>query len=268
MVKNKHMLSYVSIFIIMLYLLTGCSFGVIDNTNSNKTHKVELIISAAASLKESAKDLTELYKKEDPYVDVKFTFGSSGALATQIEEGAPADIFMPAALKQMNALEQKGLLLEGSKKEFLINKVVLISPKDSNKELLSFEDSASDSISKIGLGEPDSVPAGQYAKEVFTTLGIWNKVKGKAVFGSDVRQVLTWVENGEVDCGVVYQTDAIASDKINVVCEAPKDTHKPVIYPVAVIRSSKNQQEAGAFIDFLTTSEASAVFKKHGFETK
>lgn len=268
MVKNKHILKYISILIIMIYLLTGCNFGVIDDSNSKNTHKVELIVSAAASLKESAKDLTELYKKKKPNVDVKFTFGSSGALATQIEEGAPADIFISAALKQMNTLEQKGLLLEDSKKELLVNKVLLIAPKDSNKKLSRFEDSASDSISKIGLGEPESVPAGQYAKEVFTTLGIWNKVKGKAVFGSDVRQVLTWVENGEVDCGVVYESDAITSDKITVVCEAPRDTHKPVVYPVAVIRSSKNQQEAGDFIDFMTTSEASAIFKKHGFETK
>ena len=268
MVKNKHMLKFVSVFLIMIYLLSGCSFGVIDNNKSNNTHKVELIVSAAASLKETAQDLTELYKKEKPYVEIKFTFGSSGALATQIEEGAPTDIFMPASLKQMNTLEEKGLLLEGSKKELLVNKVVLISPKESNKELSSFGDSASDSVSKIGLGEPDSVPAGQYAKEVFTTLGIWDKVKGKAVFGSDVRQVLTWVENGDVDCGVVYQTDAIASEKINVVCEAPKDTHKPVIYPAAVIRSSKNQLEAGAFIDFMKTSKAAAVFKKHGFDIK
>ncbi|EPR11917.1 molybdate ABC transporter substrate-binding protein [Ruminiclostridium papyrosolvens] len=268
MIRNKNILSYAISIFIMISIFTGCSIRNVNDTEEKDTNKVELLVSAAASLTETAKDLTGLYKKIKPNVDIKFSFGSSGALETQIEEGAPADIFISAALKQMDALEQEGLLLEGSKKELLVNKVLLISPQDRKIKLSRFQDAASDSVSRIALGEPDSVPAGQYAQEVFTALGIWNKVKGKAVFGSDVRQVLTWVENGDVDCGVVYQTDAIASKKINVVCEAPKDTHKPVIYPVAVIKNSKNQQEAGAFIDFLTTAQAADVFKKHGFEIK
>ncbi len=268
MLKNKNILSYAISIFIMISIITGCSMRNVNDTEQKDTNKVELLVSAAASLSDVSKDLTELYKKEKPNVDIKFSFGSSGALETQIEEGAPADIFISAALKQMISLEKKGLLQEGSKKDLLVNKVVLISPKDSKIKLLRFQDAASDSISKIALGEPQSVPAGQYAQEVFTTLGIWDKVKGKGVFGSDVRQVLAWVENGDVDCGVVYQTDAIASEKIKVVCEAPKDSHKPVIYPVAVIKNSKNQEEASRFIDFLTTAQAAATFKKHGFEIK
>ncbi len=268
MLKSKKVFSFAICIFIIILIITGCSMQEVNDTAQKGTNKVELLVSAAASLSDVAKDLTELYKKEKPNVDIKFSFGSSGALETQIEEGAPADIFISAALKQMNSLQEKGLLLQGSKKDLLVNKVVLISPKDTKIKLSKFQDAASDSVSRIALGEPQSVPAGQYAQEVFTTLGIWDKVKGKGVFGSDVRQVLTWVENGDVDCGVVYQTDAIASEKINVVCEAPKDSHKPVIYPVAVIKNSKNQEEASRFIDFLTTAQAADVFKKYGFEIK
>lgn len=269
MLKSKKIFSFAISIFIMISIVTGCGTQKVnDAAQKSTTNKVELLVSAAASLTDVAKDLTELYKKEKPNVNIKFTFGSSGALQTQIEEGAPSDIFISAALKQMNALEKKGLLLEGSKKDLLVNKVVLILPKDSKIKLTQFQDATSESVSKIALGEPDSVPVGQYAKEIFTTLGIWDKVKGKAVFGSDVRQVLTWVESGDADCGVVYKTDAISSDKIKVSCEAPKDSHKPVIYPVAVIKNSKNQEEAGKFIDFLTTAQAADVFKKYGFEIK
>jgi molybdate transport system substrate-binding protein len=118
----------------------------------------------------------------------------------------------------------------------------------------------------IALGEPSSVPVGQYSEEIFSYLKILDKVKAKANYGSDVRQVLTWVENGDVDCGVVYATDAALSDKINLVCEAPKDSHKPVIYPAVVLKSSKHTAEAEEFLEFLLTSDIENIFKKYGFE--
>lgn len=235
---------------------------------SDTSDKVELVVAAAASLTDVAAEISEMYKTKEPNITITYTFGSSGALQTQIEEGAPADIFMSAANKQMTALEQKGLINDSTKKELLLNKVVLITPKDSTKEIKSFEDVATDKVSTVALGEPKSVPVGQYSEEIFTSLGILDKVKAKSNYGSDVRQVLTWVESGEVDCGVVYATDAIASDKIKVVGEAPKDSHKPVIYPVAVLKSSKHTLEAQAFLDFLSTTEVTKVFKKYGFEMK
>lgn len=246
MLKSQKTLSFYICIFILISIITGCGTQKVNDTekkSASTANKVELLVSAAASLAGVAKDLTELYKIEKPNVNIKFTFGSSGALQTQIEEGAPSDIFISASLKQMNALEQKGLLLEDSKKELLVNKVVLILPKDSKIKLTKFQDVVSDSVSMIALGEPDSVPVGQYAQEVFKTLGIWMEVKGKAVFGSDVRQVLTWVENGDVDCGVVYQTDTIESEKIKVICEAPEGTHKPVIYPVAVLKTVKTNRK-------------------------
>lgn len=227
--------------------------------------EVELLISAAASLTDVAAEISESYSKLVPNVKITYTFGASGALQTQIEEGAPSDIFMSAGKKQMTTLVDKGLVVEDANKDLLVNKVVLITPKDSTKDIKSFEDAAADKVSKIALGDPASVPVGQYSEEVFTSLGIHDKVKAKANYGSDVRQVLTWVEGGEVDCGVVYSTDALTSDKISVVCEAPKDSHKPIVYPVAVLKNSKHQEEAKAFLDYLSTPECKALFEKYGF---
>lgn len=234
--------------------------------SSTSSKKVELVISAAASLTDAAADISERYKAIAPNVITTFSFGSSGALQTQIEEGAPSDIFMSAAKKQMTALEEKGLISEDTKKDLLVNKVVLISPSGSTKGIAKFEDAATSKVSKIALGEPGSVPVGQYSEEIFTSLGILDKVKAKANYGSDVRQVLTWVEGGEVDCGVVYATDAATSQKVKVICEAPKDSHKPVVYPVAVLKSSKHPNEAKAFLDFLSKPEAVKVFEKYGFK--
>jgi molybdate transport system substrate-binding protein len=249
---------------------SGVSTAAVSETSAADTaagtEKVELVVSAAASLTDVAAEIANMYKTVAPNVTITYTFGSSGALQTQIEEGAPTDIFMSAAKKQMTALEEKGLIQEGTKKELLLNEVVLIAPKDSKKGITSFEDAATDKVSKIALGEPASVPVGQYSEEIFTSLGILDKVKAKSNYGTDVRQVLTWVESGEVDCGVVYATDAATSDKIKVVCEAPKDSHKPVIYPVAILKSTKQLEAAQAFLDFLQTPDVAKVFEKYGFK--
>ncbi|MDD4716388.1 MAG: molybdate ABC transporter substrate-binding protein, partial [Oscillospiraceae bacterium] len=119
-------------------------------------------------------------------------------------------------------------------------------------------------VKMLGLGE-SSVPVGQYARDIFTNLGMWDKVKAKANFGSNVRQVLSWVETGSVDCGVVYSTDAKTTDKVKVVAEAPKGSVKDVVYPAAVVASSKHQAEAKAFLDFLSGDTAAAFFKNAGF---
>lgn len=239
-----------------------------EETATEEAEPVELTVLAAASLTDVTKDLADLYKEIAPNVTLTFSYGASGALQTQIEEGAPADLFLSAATKQMDALEEGELLLDGTKKELLINKVVLISPTDSTLGLTSFEDLGTDEVKLIALGEPESVPVGQYSEEVFTSLGILDTVKAKANYGSDVKQVLTWVESGEVDCGVVYSTDAIISDKVNIICEAPEGSHTDIIYPAAVIQSSAYPDEAKAFLDFLSTDDAAKAFEKYGFTMK
>lgn len=246
--------------------LNAVATEVSDAKSGNTAEKTELFLAAAASLTDVTTEIIELYKSVQPNVIITCSFSSAGTLQTQIEQGAPADIFISAAKKQVTALEEKGLVKEGTKKELLLNKVVLITPADTKKNITSFEDLATDKVSMVALGEPSGVTVGQYSEEIFSYLKILDKVKAKANYGSDVRQVLAWVENGDVDCGVVYATDAALSDKIKLVCEAPKNSHKPVIYPAVVLKSSKHTAEAEEFLNFLSTSEIEKVFTKYGFE--
>lgn len=242
-------------------LMAGCG------GESGKTQEpIELHVSAAASLTNAMNELAELYAKDNPNVKIVFNFGSSGALQQAIENGGETDLFYSAAQKQMNALEEKGELADGTRRDLLRNEVVLIVPSDSTKDIASYEDVASDKVEKIALGEPKGVPVGQYSEEIFTALNILDVVNDKAVYGSDVRQVLAWTETGEVDCGVVYATDAAISDKVKIICAAPEGTHKPVIYPAAAIKSSKHLDDAKKFLDFTSGEVAKKVFEKYGFK--
>ncbi|MDF2800538.1 MAG: molybdenum transporter, periplasmic molybdate-binding protein [Anaerocolumna sp.] len=228
-----------------------------------KAEPVELLVAAAASLQNAMEELQILYKAANPDVTLTFTFGSSGTLQQQIEQGAPVDVFMSAALKQMKALEDGGLILTDTKKELLENKIVLIVPKDSDLEITSFEDILKAPV--IALGEPSSVPVGQYSEEVFTYLGILDKVMEKVTYGKDVTEVLTWVATGNADAGVVYATDAKSSDDVTVVAEAPAESTSKVLYPVAVIKDTKVEEAAKAFVEYLASEEAIGVFEEYGF---
>jgi molybdate transport system substrate-binding protein len=168
----------------------------------------------AASLTDVLKQVDSLYMKEKPNVTVTANFGGSGALQKQIENGAPVDLFLSAAAQQMDALQKEQLLLDGARKDLLGNKVVLVVPDDSTLGITDFKDLASDKVKKVAIGEPKSVSCGMYAEEVFTADGIAATVNKKVVEGSDVRVVLTYVESGNVDAGVVFQTDANTSTKV------------------------------------------------------
>ena len=238
-----------------------------EGTGSEETagERSEITVLAAASLTDACGELERMYEERHPECELLFSYGSSGALQTQIEEGAPADIFFSAALKQMDALESEGLMDEESIRPLLENKIVLAVPKGSGADITSFEDAAGDKVKMIALGEPESVPAGQYAEEVFASLEILDDVKAKANYGSDVRTVLAWVEEGTVDCGVVYATDAYASDRVEIAATAPEGSCKRVIYPVGVTASCENREAAGRFLDFLSSDEAMKVFESYGF---
>jgi molybdate transport system substrate-binding protein len=238
----------------------------VPEESATSEEPVELTIAAAASLTDVTAEIAEAYKAVAPKVTLTFTYGSSGSLQTQIEQGAPVDIFMSAAQKQMNALEEQSLLMDGSHINLLENKVVLIVPVDSALGLTGFDGLASDAVKTVAMGDPASVPAGQYAQEVLTSLGIKDNVEAKANFGTNVRQVLTWVEGGEVDVGIVYATDAATTDKVSVICEAPADSVKQIIYPVAILKESKLAEAAQAFIGFLQSDECVALFDKYGFD--
>ena len=230
--------------------------------------RVELHVAAAASLTDVMKELAEVYREKHPEVTLIFNFGSSGALQQAIENGGETDLFFSAARKQMNALEKTDNLAPGTRKDLLENAVVLIVPTDSSLGLSSFNDLTRPELKHIALGEPRGVPVGQYTEEILAQLGILEQVKEKAVYGSDVRQVLAWVAAGEADCGVVYATDAAIEPKVKVVAKAPESSHKPVIYPAAVIKSSRHVDEARFFLDFTGSERARTIFEKYGFVCK
>ena len=265
--KISKILAVLAIFAFSVWS-AGCGGAETKNTAAESKPQKEIFVSAAASLTDVMKEISAAYTKNHPDTKLTFSFGSSGALQTAIEQGAPADIFLSAAQKQMDALDKQGLLAEGTKKDLLINKVVLITPKDSKVDITSFADLTSDKVKRIALGEPKGVPVGQYSEEIFTSLNTLDQMKAKAVYGSDVRQVLTWTEADEVDCGIVYATDAATSSKIKIVAEAPAGSHKPVIYPAAALKASKNIDEAKEFLTFLSTPEVTKIFEKYGFQVK
>ena len=237
-----------------------------DNTKTaNIITKSDLIISAAASLKNAMDEVQALYLEQKPNANLSITYGGSGALQQQIEQGAPVDLFFSAAASNMNALKGKDLLENSTIKNLLQNKVVMITPSDSTLTISSFKDVTNSSITHLALGEPTTVPAGKYALQVFTYYNLADQAKAKAVYAKDVTEVLTWVASGNADAGVVYSTDAASSDKVKVVATAPEDSHDPVTYPGAVLKSTKQPVASQDFLNFLTSDKAKAVFVKYGF---
>ena len=241
--------------------LIGC--GNKSNNSDVKTTNVELTISAAASLKEAMTDIEALFKEEMPNVTLTFNFGSSGSLQHQIEQGAPSDVFISAGKSQMTALDEKGLLLDDTNKDLVKNSLVLIGSSDTN--ITSLNDLKSDSIKQIAIGEPSSVPAGKYADEVLTNLGIKDKIFSKLVFAKDVKEVLAWTISGNAEVGFVYLSDAISNTSSKIIEEITEDLHSPITYPVAVIKDTKNKDKAKAFEDFLFTDDCQKVFEKYGY---
>ncbi len=236
-------------------------------TEASAAEKTDLMVAAAASLQYVMEDeIGPAFEKENPDISLTFTFDSSGKLQTQIEEGADADVFFSAAMKQMTALQEENLVDADSVTELLENKITLIVPKGSELGITGFEDITK--AEKIAIGDPESVPAGQYANEAFENLGMWDDVLAKASLGTNVTEVLSWVAEGSADAGVVYLTDATTSDqadRIEIIGYAPEGSCKKVIYPVGIVSASQKKDAAAKFIEYLRTEEGSAAFEKYGF---
>ena len=250
-------------------LLTAGCVGGGNSANKMETPQespIELQVSAAASLTDAMKELGAMYEENNKEVHIVYNFGGSGALQQAIENGGAADVFVSAAQKQMNALDEKKLLADGTRVDLLVNDIVLITAKDSKLNLPDFKAVLDPQVAHIALGEPKGVPVGQYTEEILTKLGILDQVKAKAVYGSDVRQVLSWTETGDADCGVVYATDAAVSDKVKVAAKAPAGSHKPVIYPAAILKDTKHMDEAKSFLDFVSSEKGMAILEKYGFK--
>lgn len=253
--------------------VTGCSSSQEDsadqtaeeNTSETEGEETEILVAAAASLEYAyEEELIPMFEEENPGVTVKGTYDSSGKLQTQIEEGLEADVFMSAATQQMDALTEEGFIDGDSVTDLLENQIVLITTAENELGLAEFTDITK--ADTIAIGDPASVPAGQYAQEALTSLGIWDEVLAKSSLGINVTEVLNWVAEGSAQAGIVYATDAATTDNVKVIAQAPEGSlAEPAIYPVGLVSASAHQEEAQAFLDFLQSDEAMAVFEAYGF---
>ena len=226
----------------------------------------EITVSAAISLKNAFTDMGKAFEAVNKSVTVSFNFGASGDMMAQIKGGAPVDVFASAALKDMDALDNDGLIIKDSRANFVSNAIVLIRPASSKIQIAAFEDLKKSEIKKIAIGNPASVPAGRYADQVLQFLKLSDAIKDKLVFAENVRQVLDYVARNEADAGVVYSTDAkTRPQEVTVVAAAPEGSHKPVLYPIGIVRGSKNEKAARAFLSFVRSDEGKNILEKYGF---
>lgn len=222
-----------------------------------------LDVAAATSLRESITEISARFEQQNG-VEVHLTFNASGTLVQQIEHGAPADVFISAAIEQVDRLERAGLVLNDSRTIVAGNELVLIAPPTS--EIDSFDDLNSEAVQRVAIGQPDSVPAGQYAVQTFKSLGIFDGIEAKFVYGTNVRQVLEYVSRGDVDAGIVYLSDAkTAGDSVKICATAQSDLHNPIVYPAVVVKTSDTPDLARLFIDMLGDETSRSVFASHGF---
>lgn len=251
------------LFILIVCLITACN-GL--KTSDDSLDQPETItVSAAISLKDAFNDLAEIYRSQTGKI-VKFNFGASGTLQKQIETGVPVDIFASAGEKQMDELAEKNLIAINTRKDFAQNTLVLIVPKDSKLNLAEF--SQLEKAEKIAIGNPKTVPAGQYTEQVFEKLKLSQTLKSKLIFAENVRQVLDYVARGEVDAGIVYSTDAnVALDEVKIAATAKEDWHQPILYPIAVLKDAEQKQAAQEFVNLILSFEGQEVLESYGFTT-
>ncbi|MDU2063884.1 MAG: molybdate ABC transporter substrate-binding protein [Sporomusaceae bacterium] len=262
---KKKWILMVGMMLATMAFIVGCGSEKKEAPAVQAPAPVELNISAAVSLKDALLEIQTNYQAKHPNVKLLYNLGASGSLQKQIEQGAPADLFISAAPKQMDDLAAKNLLSQGTRKNLVENKLVLIVPENSSLSLTKYEDLTNDKVQKIGIGEPSVVPAGDYAQQVFKKLGLWDQLSSKLVLAKDVRTVLAYVETGNVEAGIVYKTDAASSKKVKIAATAPEGSHKPILYPVAILANTKQSQAAADFLAYLSTPESAAVFEKYGF---
>jgi molybdate transport system substrate-binding protein len=227
----------------------------------------ELTLSVAISMKEATEELGRSFMQSRPGVTLRYNFGSSGELQKQIEAGAPVDVFVSAAQRQMDELQQKGLIVPATRRVFARNVLTVVKPADSKLDLSKPGDLLDPRVQRIVIGNPRTVPVGQYSEESLRTLGLWERLQGKLVFAENVRQALDYVSRGEVDAGFVYTTDAaLRATRVREAFRPGEDTYRPVVYPAAVVKDSKHPALARAFVELLVSAQGRAVLARLGFQ--
>jgi len=227
----------------------------------------DVTLSVAISMKDAVEELGKGFMASRPGVTLRYNFGSSGELQKQIEGGAPVDLFISAAERQMDELVKKNLVAGQSPRIFARNVLVVIKPADSKVDITKPADLVDAKVTKIVIGNPKTVPAGQYAEESLKALGIWDRLQPKLVFSENVRQALDYVARGEVEAGFVYTTDAATrAQQVKQAFRPAEDTYRPVVYPVAVVAGAKQAALAQAFLDLLVSRDGQATLARFGFQ--
>jgi molybdate transport system substrate-binding protein len=227
----------------------------------------ELTLSVAISMREAVETLGRSFTGRRPGVTLRYNVGGSGDLQKQIEAGAPIDVFVSAATRQMDELERNGLIVPGTRRAFARNVLVVVKPADSGRDLTAVADLLDGRVTRVAIGNPKTVPAGQYAQESLRAQGVWDRLSPKLVFGENVRQVLEYVARGEVDAGFVYATDLpVAGARVREAFRPGEETYPPVVYPVAVVAGSRQVALARAFVELLTGAEGQALLRRLGFQ--
>ncbi|WP_108050747.1 molybdate ABC transporter substrate-binding protein [Bosea sp. 124] len=251
----------------MIGLAVACLAGLAPAIGTAQAQPKELVIFAAASLKNALDEATAAWVRETGKPAPKISYAASNALAKQLEQGAPADIFMSADLDWMDYAASKNLIRPETRVSLLANRIALIAPSDSTAAVTlapGVDLSAALGQNRLAMGNVDSVPAGKYGKAALEKLGAWDRVKDKIAQADNVRAALLLVSRGEAPLGIVYTTDAAADPKVKVVATFPEETHPPIVYPVAATKDSAHPDAAG-FLTYLRGAGPKAAFEKQGF---
>ena len=250
---------------IRLFLAPAVVIPVLLAASSCGQTAATINLSASIVLSDALKEINLLYILANPGSTIVPNFTSAGTIQQQIENGAPCDVFIAAALVWMDNLHDKGLIIEDTRRDLVGNSLVLVVPAENSLNIGSFNDLTGSAVRKIAIGDPGSVSAGTYARQTFDLLNLYAALQSKLVLAGNVRQVLTYVETGDVDAGLVFATDALSSSKVKVVASAPAEINSKIVYPAAVVKASKNAEAAREYLAFLSGEAAKAVFIKYGF---
>lgn len=252
---------------IAVLTVVGAYLANSTESSAQETDSEEITVSAATSLTESYRDIVKHFETANPDIDVNLNLASSGSMRMQIEGGAPIDVFASASQKHMDILDAKDMIDADSRRDFARNSLVMVVPAGTN-QIENIEDLGSEEITKIALGDPETAPAGRYAKQGLEEAGLWQAIEGKSIFAENVKQVLVYVERGEVDAGFVYMTDAQTSesDNMRIVGEVPVDAD--ISYPVAILADSEAKEASRQFIDFVTGTEGKRILEEYGFKVE
>ncbi|MGN0703083.1 MAG: molybdate ABC transporter substrate-binding protein [Lentihominibacter sp.] len=244
-----------------MLIMTGCG-------SEDTAEKPEVTVLAAASLTDSLDEIIAEYEK-DADCTITPSYAGSGDLVQQIEGGAPCDIFISASKSNMDQLEEGGYIDTATRQDMLTNSLTLIAAAEK-KDTVTMDSLTSDEIGTIAIGEPETVPAGKYASQVFDNLDITDQLTDKIVYAKDVRAVLNYVETGDADCGFVYRTDALLLDEENgaIITDVDASLHDPIVYPAAIMSEAPQAEAAADFYEFLQTDFSKEVFEKYGFTVK